>query len=51
MVHALRRTVGDKAFFATLKQWTHDHRDGNATWPRFEALAQKVSGKDLADDG
>ncbi|MEV0279429.1 M1 family metallopeptidase [Streptomyces sp. NPDC050610] len=48
MVHALRRTVGDKAFFATLKQWTHDHRDSNATWPQFEALAQKVSGKDLS---
>ncbi len=47
MVHALRRTVGDKAFFATLKQWTHDHRDSNATWPQFEKLAQKVSGKDL----
>ncbi|MFH8980744.1 M1 family metallopeptidase [Streptomyces varsoviensis] len=47
MIHALRRTVGDKAFFATLKQWTHDHRGSNATWPQFEKLAQKVSGKDL----
>ncbi|MEV0275315.1 M1 family metallopeptidase [Streptomyces sp. NPDC050610] len=48
MVHALRRTVGDKAFFATLKQWTHDHRGGSATWAQFEALAQKTSGKDLS---
>ncbi|MEU7040452.1 M1 family metallopeptidase [Streptomyces varsoviensis] len=47
MLHALRRTVGDKAFFGTLKQWTHDHRDSNATWPQFEKLVQKVSGKDL----
>ncbi|EGG48100.1 M1 family metallopeptidase [Streptomyces griseoaurantiacus] len=47
MLHALRRTVGDDAFFGTLKRWQRDHRYGNASWPQFEALAQKVSGKDL----
>lgn len=47
MLHALRRTVGDDAFFGTLKRWQRDHRYGNASWRQFEALAGKVSGKDL----
>ncbi|MER5436047.1 M1 family metallopeptidase [Streptomyces sp. NPDC002588] len=47
MLHALRRYVGDTAFFGTLKRWQRDHRYGNASWPQFEALAQEVSGKDL----
>lgn len=47
MVHALRRTVGDPAFFATLNRWSREHRYGNASWPQFEALAEEVSGKDL----
>ncbi|MFE7588450.1 M1 family metallopeptidase [Kitasatospora sp. NPDC057512] len=47
MMHALRRTVGDDAFFGTLKRWTADHAYGNASFPQFEALAAKVSGKDL----
>ncbi|MFJ8787937.1 M1 family metallopeptidase [Streptomyces sp. NPDC102462] len=47
MLHALRRTVGDPAFFGTLKRWQRDHRYGNASWPQFEALAEEVSGKDL----
>lgn len=47
MMHALRRTVGDTAFFGTLKRWQSDHRHGNASWPQFEALAGEVSGKDL----
>lgn len=47
MMHALRRTVGDDAFFGTLRRWQREHRYGNASWPQFEALAAKVSGKDL----
>ncbi|GAA2988517.1 M1 family metallopeptidase [Streptomyces lactacystinicus] len=47
MLHALRRTVGDDAFFATLRRWTADHAYGNASFPQFEALAARVSGKDL----
>ncbi|MEU0934939.1 M1 family metallopeptidase [Embleya sp. NPDC005971] len=45
MMHALRRTVGDDAFFGTLRQWQQEHRYGNASWPQFEALAKKVSGR------
>ncbi|MFC9226520.1 M1 family metallopeptidase [Streptomyces hygroscopicus] len=47
MLHALRRTVGDQAFFDTLKRWQRDHRYGNASWAQFEALAQEVSGENL----
>ncbi|MFB6716872.1 MULTISPECIES: M1 family metallopeptidase [unclassified Streptomyces] len=47
MLHALRRTVGDEAFFRTLRTWTRDHAYGNASFRQFEALAAKVSGKDL----
>ncbi|MDH6711140.1 aminopeptidase N [Kitasatospora sp. MAA19] len=47
MLHALRRTVGDDAFFTTLRRWTADHAYGNASFPQFEALAAQVSGKDL----
>ncbi|MFC4502403.1 MULTISPECIES: M1 family metallopeptidase [Streptomyces] len=47
MLHALRRTVGDAAFFGTLQRWQREHRYGNASWPQFEALMGKVSGKNL----
>lgn len=47
MLHALRRMVGDDAFFGTLRRWQADHRYGNASWPQFEQLAAQVSGKDL----
>jgi len=47
LLHALRRTVGDPAFFRTLRDFTRLHRDGNATWLDFERLAQSVSGLDL----
>ncbi|WP_041831897.1 M1 family metallopeptidase [Actinoplanes sp. N902-109] len=46
-VHALRKTIGDPAFFALLKAWPAEHRDGNATTADFIAAAEKVSGKDL----
>ncbi|MEV6343443.1 M1 family metallopeptidase [Actinoplanes sp. NPDC051851] len=46
-VHALRRTIGDDAFFRLLKQWTSTHRDGNAGTGEFITTAERVSGKDL----
>ena len=46
-VHALRRTIGDEAFFALLKSWPAEHRDGNVTTDDFIAAAEKASGKDL----
>ncbi|WP_329538428.1 M1 family metallopeptidase (plasmid) [Streptomyces sp. NBC_01450] len=47
MLHALRRTVGDRVFFATLKRWTRDHRYGNASWPQFESLTSEMAGRNL----
>lgn len=46
-LHALRRQVGDPAFDRVLKEWTAAHRDGNASWPEFEAHVERVSGQDL----
>ncbi|WP_020548206.1 M1 family metallopeptidase [Embleya scabrispora] len=45
MMHALRRTIGDDAFFGTLRQWQQEHRYGNASWPQFEELTRKVSAR------
>ncbi|MEH0973062.1 M1 family metallopeptidase [Micromonospora sp. CPCC 205546] len=46
-VHALRRTVGDDAFFRILRTWTTERRDGNATTDDLIALAERVAGKPL----
>ncbi|KAB1920155.1 M1 family metallopeptidase [Micromonospora noduli] len=46
-LHALRVTVGDKAFFEILKTWAAEKRDGIATTPEFVALAERISGKQL----
>ncbi|MEV2242484.1 M1 family metallopeptidase [Micromonospora sp. NPDC049891] len=46
-VHALRRTVGDDAFFEILRTWTSERRDGTATTADFIALAERTSGRDL----
>jgi aminopeptidase N len=46
-VHALRRAVGDTDFFAILKAWTAERRDGNAATADFVALAERVSGTSL----
>ncbi|WP_041840611.1 M1 family metallopeptidase [Actinoplanes friuliensis] len=48
-VHALRKAMGDKAFFALLKSWPADNRDGTVTTEDFIAAAEKASGKDLGD--
>ncbi|SCL19565.1 Peptidase family M1 [Micromonospora nigra] len=46
-VHALRRTVGDDAFFRVLRTWTAQRRDDNATTDDFVTHAERVSGRDL----
>ncbi len=46
-VHALRRTVGDDAFFAILRAWTAERRDGNGTTDDFVELAERVAGEQL----
>jgi aminopeptidase N len=46
-LHALRRTVGDDAFFEILRTWAREHRDGNATTDDLVALAERISGRSL----
>ena len=46
-VHALRRQLGDETFDKAVRGWLERHRDGNASWPEFEAYVQEVCGQDL----
>ncbi|WP_158886488.1 M1 family metallopeptidase [Amycolatopsis anabasis] len=46
-VHALRKAVGDEAFFTILKTWQARKKGGTARIPEFIALAEKISGKPL----
>ncbi|MEU6127209.1 M1 family metallopeptidase [Streptomyces sp. NPDC047123] len=48
-LHRLRRTVGDRTFFAIVRAWTSEHRHGNADTEQFIALCEKTSKKDLSD--
>ncbi|WP_192764245.1 M1 family metallopeptidase [Actinomadura algeriensis] len=46
-LHALRRKVGDDAFFKILKTWTKEKRNANVTTPQFVDTAERVSGERL----
>ncbi len=46
-LHALRRTVGDDAFFAILQQWVRTFGGGSASTADFIALSSKVAGRSL----
>ncbi|MFC4911080.1 M1 family metallopeptidase [Actinomadura gamaensis] len=46
-LQALRRTVGDSAFFATLRAWASEHAYGTGSTPQFIALAERLSHRDL----
>ena len=48
-VHALRLTVGDDAFFETLRTWTSEYADASATTDDFIDVAESVSGQQLDD--
>ena len=43
----LREEIGDDSFFALLKKYTAEFRDGNATTEDFIRLAEDISGQDL----
>ncbi|MFC4065540.1 M1 family metallopeptidase [Actinoplanes subglobosus] len=47
-VHALRKTLGDEAFFELVKSWTAEHRDGNVTTDQFIKAASTAAGRDLS---
>ncbi|MCW2881084.1 MAG: peptidase [Sphaerisporangium sp.] len=42
-VHALRRTLGDDAFFAMLREWTITYQHGAVTTDRFTRLANRFT--------
>ncbi len=48
-LHALRLTIGDEAFFNTLKTYAETYKYGNATTEDFIAIAEQVSGEQLDD--
>jgi aminopeptidase N len=49
VLHALRRTIGDDAFFELLQRWVDDYRGTSRTTEEFTQLAAEVSGTDLAE--
>ena len=46
-LEALRRQVGNDAFYATLRDWAAGHAYGTATTSEFIALAESTSGQQL----
>lgn len=46
-LHALRVTIGNDAFFETLRTYHERYKFGNATTEDFIAVAEEVSGEDL----
>ena len=48
-LHALRRTVGDDAFFDVLRTWVATHAGGTVTTSDFVSHAVAQTGHDLAD--
>jgi len=47
VLHALRREIGDDAFFGSLRAWVGDHAGRSATTADFEAVVSRVAGRDL----
>lgn len=46
-LHALRRQIGDEAFFATLREWNQRYALGNASISDFVSLAEDMSDQEL----
>ena len=47
-LQALRQRIGHDAFWEVLRSWVADRREGNGSTEQFIALAEEVSGEDLA---
>lgn len=45
-LHALRREIGDDAFFTIIKQWPATYGGKNATFDEFEAFVNQQTGQD-----
>ena len=49
VLHALRKTIGDDAFFRALQRWVADNNGSSRTTEDFVILASKVAGQDLTE--
>jgi len=49
VLHALRLTIGDAAFFAGLRNWVVTYLDDSATTVDFQAVMEQSAGTDLDD--
>ena len=47
VLHALRRTIGDDAFFTILRRWVAENKGASRSSADFIALAEQVSGRSL----
>ncbi len=47
LLHALRTTVGDDAFFDLLRAWTSQHTHGTVSTEMFVSLAERETGRSL----
>jgi aminopeptidase N len=47
VLHMLRNEVGDKTFQKIIQAYYHQYKGGNAETRDFEAIAERVSGKEL----
>ena len=47
LLHELRGSIGDDAFFSVLRRWASERADGNGTTDDFVALAEEVAGAEL----
>jgi aminopeptidase N len=47
VLHALRLTIGDEAFFAGAREWIATHLDSAATTAEFQATMERASGTGL----
>lgn len=47
VLHALRLTVGDEAFFSGLRDWVSTYLDGSATTADFQTVIERSAGVDL----
>lgn len=49
LLHSLRLTLGDDAFFTVLRTWTQRYADSAVETADFVALAEEISGQSLGD--
>ena len=48
-LQALREKIGDGPFFAVVRAWVDEHRNGSASTADLIALAERISGQQLDD--